>query len=38
MGAHARSFLRRYFTWNTSRALLHAASCPVWFVPETEAA
>lgn len=38
MGAHARSFLRRYFTRNTSRALLHAASCPVWFVPEAEAA
>ncbi len=38
MGAHARSFLRRIFTGDTSREVLHRASCPVWFVPETEAA
>ena len=38
MGAHARALLRRFFTRDTSLALLHKASCPVWFVPETKAA
>jgi nucleotide-binding universal stress UspA family protein len=38
MGAHARSFLRRLFTADTSREVLHRADCPVWFVPETAAA
>jgi nucleotide-binding universal stress UspA family protein len=38
MGAHARGFLRRIFTRDTSLALLHNAPCPVWFVPETRAA
>jgi len=38
MGAHARGFLRRIFTRDTSLALLHRAPCPVWFVPETRAA
>ena len=38
MGAHARSFLRRIFTGDTSREVLHRAGCPVWFVPETQAA
>jgi nucleotide-binding universal stress UspA family protein len=38
MGAHARTLLRRYFTRDTSLALLHKASCPVWFVPEAQAA
>jgi universal stress protein A len=38
MGAHARSLLRRIFTHDTSRELLHKATCPVWFVPETQAA
>lgn len=38
MGAHARSFLRRLFTQDTSRELLHRAPCPVWFVPQLQAA
>jgi universal stress protein A len=38
MGAHARSLLRRLFTRDTSRELLHQTSCPVWFVPESLAA
>jgi len=38
MGAHARSFVRRLFTRDTSRDLLRRAPCPVWFVPETDAA
>ncbi len=33
MGEHARSFLRRLFTKDTARQLLHRAPCPVWFVP-----
>ncbi|HVO22423.1 MAG TPA: universal stress protein [Candidatus Margulisiibacteriota bacterium] len=33
MGEHARSFLRRFFTKDTARQLLHRAPCPVWFVP-----
>jgi universal stress protein A len=38
MGAHARGLLRRIFTRDTSRELLHMAPCPLWFVPETAAA
>jgi universal stress protein A len=38
MGAHARGLLRRIFTRDTSRELLHKAPCPVWFVPEIAAA
>ena len=38
IGTHARSFLRRIFTGDTSREVLHRAPCPVWFVPETQAA
>lgn len=38
MGAHARSLLRRFFTKDTSLAVLHKAPCPVWFVPEAMAA
>jgi universal stress protein A len=38
MGAHARGLLRRLFTNDTSRELLHKASCPVWFVPDQQAA
>lgn len=38
MGAHARTLLRRFFTRDTSLALLHKMACPVWFVPETVAA
>jgi nucleotide-binding universal stress UspA family protein len=33
MGEHARGFLRRFFTKDTARQLLHRAPCPVWFVP-----
>lgn len=38
MGSHARGFLRRIFTRDTSLALLHRSPCPVWFVPEMQAA
>jgi len=38
MGAHARGFLRKIFTRDTSLEVLHKAVCPVWFVPETRAA
>lgn len=34
MGSHARGLLRRIFTHDTSRDLLHRSPCPVWFVPE----
>jgi nucleotide-binding universal stress UspA family protein len=33
MGEHARGIVRRYFTRDTARELLHRAPCPVWFVP-----
>ena len=33
MGEHARDFVRRFFTRDTARELLHRAPCPVWFVP-----
>jgi nucleotide-binding universal stress UspA family protein len=33
MGEHARTPLRRWFTDDISRAVLHDAPCPVWFVP-----
>ena len=38
MGAHARSLLRRLFSRDTSRELIHKTGCPVWFVPELQAA
>jgi nucleotide-binding universal stress UspA family protein len=38
MGAHARSLLRRLFSRDTSRELIHKTGCPVWFVPESQAA
>ncbi len=38
MGQHARSPLRRWFSRDTSRAVLHDASCPVWYVPSVKAA
>lgn len=38
MGAHARGFLRRILTRDTSLAVLHSTPCPVWFVPDTRAA
>jgi nucleotide-binding universal stress UspA family protein len=33
MGEHARARLRRWFSRDTSRAVLHRAPCPVWYVP-----
>ncbi|MCM2269764.1 MAG: universal stress protein [Thermoanaerobaculia bacterium] len=33
MGEHSKSLLRRWFTRDVSRELLHRAPCPVWYVP-----
>jgi len=33
MGERARELLRRFLTRDTARKVLHAAACPVWFVP-----
>ena len=33
MGEHTRAPLRRWFSHDTSRAVLHEAPCPVWYVP-----
>ncbi|MGE3957600.1 MAG: universal stress protein [Vicinamibacterales bacterium] len=33
MGEHARSLMRRWFSSDTSEGVLHAAPCPVWYVP-----
>ena len=33
MGEHTRVPLRRWFSHDTSRAVLHEAPCPVWYVP-----
>lgn len=33
MGEHTRSALRRWFSSDTSRGVLHEAPCPVWYVP-----
>ncbi len=38
MGEHTRAPLRRWFSRDTSRAVLHTAPCPVWYVPGTRAA
>jgi nucleotide-binding universal stress UspA family protein len=38
MGEHTRTPLRRWFGHATSRAVLHHAHCPVWYVPGTRAA
>ena len=38
MGEHTRTPLRRWFGHATSRAVLHQARCPVWYVPGTHAA
>lgn len=38
MGEHTRTPLRRWFTRDTARAILHGAHCPVWYVPGTRAA
>jgi universal stress protein A len=33
LGEHARGIVRRLFTRDTTRAVLHDAPCPVWIVP-----
>jgi nucleotide-binding universal stress UspA family protein len=33
LGEHVRDILRHLFTLDTTRAIVHAASCPVWIVP-----
>lgn len=33
VGEHARGLLRRLFTHDTARDILHRAPCPVWFIP-----
>lgn len=33
MGEHTRAPLRRWFTRDTGRSVLHHAHCPVWYVP-----
>ncbi len=38
MGEHTRQPLRRWFSKDTSRAVLHKAPCPVWYVPGQHAA
>lgn len=35
MGAHAKGMLRRFLFGTKTMSLLHGASCPVWFVPES---
>jgi nucleotide-binding universal stress UspA family protein len=37
MGEHTRSAVRRWFTTDTSRGVLHDAPCPVWYVPGLQA-
>jgi len=34
LGEHARALLRRAFTRDTARRIVHGASCPVWVVPQ----
>jgi nucleotide-binding universal stress UspA family protein len=38
MGEHTRRPLRRWFSKDTSRAVLHQAPCPVWYIPGQRAA
>jgi nucleotide-binding universal stress UspA family protein len=38
MGEHTRGKLGSWLTRNTSRAVLHQAPCPVWYVPGRRAA
>ena len=38
MGEHTREPLRRWFSKDTSRAVLYKAPCPVWYVPGQRAA
>lgn len=33
MGEHARTPARHWFRSDTSRAVLHPAACPIWYVP-----
>ncbi len=37
MGEHTRAPLKRWFHRDTSRAVLHHAHCPVWYVPAAAA-
>ena len=37
MGEHTRVPVKRWFKRDTSRAVLHEAHCPVWYVPTTPA-
>jgi nucleotide-binding universal stress UspA family protein len=34
LGEHARGLIRRAFTRDTAREVVHGASCPVWVVPQ----
>jgi nucleotide-binding universal stress UspA family protein len=34
VGAHARGFVRRLFTHDNVRELIHRSRCPVWVVPD----
>ena len=34
LGEHARAVVRRVFTRDTARKVVHGASCPVWVVPQ----
>ena len=38
MGEHTRVPVKRWFKRDTSRAVLHEAHCPVWYVPTKSAA
>jgi nucleotide-binding universal stress UspA family protein len=38
MGEHSKAPLRRWLSRDTSRALLHRASCPLWYVPANASA
>jgi universal stress protein A len=37
LGEHARALLRRTFTRDTARRIVHGARCPVWVVPQRAA-
>jgi nucleotide-binding universal stress UspA family protein len=37
VGTHARGFMRRLFTHDTARELIHRSRCPVWVVPDRAA-
>ena len=38
IGNHARGLLRKFFTRDTSREVLHRTQCPTWIVPARWAA